>query len=166
MSTDVHKSGPLRGALVPALVSLAAAFGVAALGGMATASSVETWYATLQKPAFNPPNGIFAPVWTTLYALMAIAAWRVWQASSGPVRRRAIGLYAAQLVLNLGWSWLFFGLRQPGLALAEIAVLLVAVVLTGLTFWRIDRPAGLMFVPYAAWVAFASLLNFEIWRLN
>lgn len=166
MSTDVQKSGPLRGAVIAALVSLTAAFGVAALGGLATASSVETWYTTLQKPAFNPPNGVFAPVWTTLYALMAIAAWRVWQASSGAVRRRAIGLYAVQLALNLGWSLLFFGLRQPGLALAEIAVLLVAVVLTGLTFWRIDRPAGLMFAPYTAWVAFASLLNFEIWRLN
>lgn len=164
MSTDVHK--PLGGGLISALVSLAAAFAVAALGGLATASSVDTWYATLQKPGFNPPNTVFAPVWTTLYALMAIAAWRVWRAASGATRRRATALYAAQLALNLGWSLIFFGLRQPGLALVEIALLFAAVVLTGLTFWRIDRPAGLLFVPYAAWVAFAALLNFEIWRLN
>jgi tryptophan-rich sensory protein len=160
-----------RGGLVSAAVSVAIALAVGAIGGFATASSVTTWYVGLNKPAFNPPNAVFGPVWTTLYVLMALAAWRVWRAgppgSSGGGRRRlALILYAVQLALNLAWSLIFFGLRQPGLALAEIAVLLAAVFATSAAFWRIDRPAGLMMVPYAAWVAFASLLNLEIWRLN
>ncbi|MCI3135641.1 TspO/MBR family protein [Phenylobacterium aquaticum] len=153
--------------LLPAVISIVLALAVGAIGGLATASSVTSWYVTLTKPVFNPPNAVFGPVWTTLYILMAVAAWRVWEvAPAGPVRRRAITLYAAQLGLNLAWSLIFFGLRRPDLALAEIAVLLAAVIATAIAFWRIDRPAGLMLVPYAAWVSFASVLNFAIWRLN
>lgn len=148
------------------LVSLGLALGAGAIGGLATASSIPTWYAGLAKPDFNPPNGVFGPVWTTLYVLMAVAAWRVWR--TPPDRRRSVALvlYGAQLVLNLLWSLVFFGLRQPGWALVDIAMLLAAVVATAVAFWRIDRPAGLMLAPYAAWVSFASVLNFEIWRLN
>lgn len=136
------------------------------IGGLATASSVTTWYAGLIKPPFNPPNAVFGPVWTTLYVLMALAAWRVWRAGPAARRRPGLILYAAQLALNLGWSLIFFGLRQPAIALAEVALLLAAVVATAVAFWHADRPAGLMMIPYAAWVAFASVLNFEIWRLN
>ncbi|MBS0364059.1 MAG: tryptophan-rich sensory protein [Proteobacteria bacterium] len=156
---------PSRG-LLAAGVSLAAALAVAGLGGWATASSVSTWYVGLHKPAFTPPNWLFGPVWTALYLLMALAAWRVWRAA-GPVERRApLGLYAAQLALNLAWSVLFFGLRRPDLALGEIALLLAAILATIYAFARIDRWAAGLMVPYAAWVAFASALNFEVWRLN
>ena len=160
-------TGGWRGGLVSAAASVAIALAVGAVGGFATASSVTTWYAGLNKPSFNPPNGVFAPVWTTLYVLMALAAWRVWRADAADGRRRsALVLYAVQLALNLAWSLIFFGLRQPGLALGEVALLMAAAIATDAAFWRIDRPAGLMMAPYAAWVAFASVLNLEIWRLN
>ncbi len=153
--------------LIAAIRSIAIALAVAGLGGLATASSVSTWYAGLNKPVFNPPNAVFGPVWTTLFVLMAIAAWRVWRpATLGGARRMALTFYVVQLALNLAWSLIFFGLRQPGLALGEVVLLLASVVATAVLFWRIDRPAGLMMVPYATWVTFASLLNFEIWRLN
>lgn len=149
------------------LASIALALAVSVIGGLATASSVTTWYAGLNKPAFNPPNAVFGPVWTTLYVLMALAAWRVWRAGSGGgPRSPALVLYALQLALNLAWSLIFFGLRQPALALAEIVILLAAIVATIAAFWRVDRPAALMMTPYAAWVAFATVLNWEIWRLN
>jgi tryptophan-rich sensory protein len=138
-----------------------------AIGAVATVSSVATWYAGLRKPSFDPPNGVFGPVWTVLYVLMAVAAWRVWRARPAEGRRRpALVLYAAQLMLNLAWSLIFFGLRQPALALAEIVVLWVAVVACAAAFWRADRAAGLMMAPYLAWVSFAAVLTFEIWRLN
>ena len=166
MTADAIKSRLPRG-LPAALVSIAVALGVGAIGGFATASSVTTWYAGLNKPLFNPPNAVFAPVWTALYLLMALAAWRVWRsAPAGRPRRTALAIYAVQLALNLAWSLIFFGLRQPALALAEVAVLLRAVIACTAAFWRLDRAAGLMMAPYAAWVAFASVLTFEIWRLN
>lgn len=157
---------PGRGWL-SAAVSVGLALAVGAVGGLATASSVTSWYPGLEKPAFNPPNAVFGPVWTMLYVLMALAAWRVWRAgATGRLRRTALILYGVQLALNLGWSLLFFGLRQPGLALGEIVVLFAALLATGVAFFRVDRPAGLMMIPYGAWVAFATVLNFEIWRLN
>lgn len=148
------------------LVSAALVVVVGTLGGLSTASSVATWYSTLHKPAFNPPNAVFGPVWSLLYLMMAVAAWRVWRRPGSPGRRPALALYAFQLGLNLGWSCLFFGLRQPGWALGEIGVLLAFVLGTAAAFARLDRLAGLLLIPYAAWVAFAAALTFEIWRLN
>ncbi len=139
---------------------------VAALGGAATASSVGNWYPTLAKPAFNPPNWIFAPVWTALYFMMAVAGWRVWRSDGLRRARWALTLFALQLALNLAWSILFFGMHSIGAALIEIVVLLLAILATALAFWRRDRAAGMLFVPYAAWVAFAAVLNAAIWRLN
>jgi benzodiazapine receptor len=165
MTTQPMTPGAPRG-WIAAILSIAITLAVGALGALATASSVSNWYAGLTKPAFNPPNGVFGPVWTTLYVLMAVAAWRVWRAGPESGRRPALALYAVQLLLNLAWSLIFFGLRQPGLALGEVVLLLAAVLATTLVFWRVDRPAGLIMVPYAAWVSFASLLNYEIWRLN
>jgi tryptophan-rich sensory protein len=153
--------------LLAAMLSIAAALAVGVIGALATASSVTTWYPTLHKPPFNPPNAVFGPVWTTLYVLMAVAAWRVWRTEAADERRRAaLILYVVQLALNLAWSLIFFGLRQLALALADIALLLAAVLACAIAFWRADGPAGLMMIPYAAWVAFASVLNFAIWRLN
>ena len=166
MTTQPIKTGA-PGGLPSAIIFVVSALAVGAIGGFATASSVTTWYAGLNKPAFNPPNGVFAPVWTSLYLLMAASAWRVWRAGpAGGRRRGAIILYAVQLALNLAWSLIFFGLRRPDLALVEVALLLAAVVTTAILFWSRDRLAGVMMVPYAAWVGFASLLNFAIWRLN
>jgi tryptophan-rich sensory protein len=148
-------------------LSLLAVFAVGALGGLATSSSVDTWYGGLQKPAFAPPNVVFGPVWSTLYVCMAVAAWRVWRAEApDAARRRALQVYGVQLVLNLIWSVIFFGLRQPGAAFLELVLLLGAILLTLRLFLRVDRPAGLLMAPYALWVTFAGLLNFEIWRLN
>jgi len=133
---------------------------------MATATSVGTWYPTLVKPAFNPPNWMFAPVWTALFFMMAIAAWRVWRRDGLRNARWALMLFALQLALNLSWSIVFFGLRSIGWALVEIVVLLLAILATTLVLWQRDRVAGMLFIPYAAWVAFATVLNAAIWRLN
>jgi tryptophan-rich sensory protein len=139
---------------------------VAALGGAVTASSVDTWYVALAKPAFNPPGWVFGPVWTVLYLLMAFAAWRVWRLGAASEARVALGAWGIQLALNLCWSFIFFGARMIGVALAEIIVLLAAILVTAILFWRIDRLAGALLVPYAAWVAFAVVLNAALWRLN
>ncbi len=139
---------------------------VAAAGGAVTATSVGTWYAGLAKPAFNPPNWVFGPVWTALYLMMAFAGWRVWRRLRAREVRLALGAWALQLALNLGWSFVFFGARLIGAALAEIALLLAAILATAVLFWRIDRVAGALFVPYAAWVAFATALNAALWHLN
>lgn len=146
-------------------VSLAASLAVSAIGGQITATSVGDWYQALAKPPLNPPDWIFAPVWITLYVLMAVAAWRVWDrgvAGAG----RALRIYALQLALNLGWTCLFFGLRRPELALIEIAALLAAILWTIAAFRGQDRIAAWLLAPYAAWVAFATYLNAGIVALN
>lgn len=135
------------------------------VGGRVTAPAVASWYPALVKPSFNPPDWIFAPIWTVLYVLMGIAAWRVWRMPP-PGRRRALGLFLVQLALNLGWSLVFFGLQAVGAALIEIGVLFSLIIATMIAFWRLDRWAGLLFLPYAVWVGFAAILNFTIWRLN
>jgi tryptophan-rich sensory protein len=139
---------------------------VSGIGGAITATSVGAWYQTLVKPPFNPPDWVFAPVWTVLYCLMAVAAWRVWRRPDHGRTERALAVFVLQLVLNLLWSFLFFGLQRIGLALVEIGFLLLVLVVNTHLFWRVDRWAGLLFVPYVAWVAFASLLNGAIWWLN
>mgnify|MGYP000846980453 CR=1 FL=1 len=154
------------GSILGLCVSLALTLAVGLAGALATAHSVDTWYATLSKPPFNPPNWIFGPVWTTLYVLMSVAAWRIWLRADGSRRRNALALYALQLGLNCGWSLVFFGQRAPLPALVELAVLLAAVIATTVAFWRIQRSAALLLAPYLAWSSFAFVLNFEIWRLN
>ena len=135
------------------------------LGQVATFPNLAPWYAGLAKPSFNPPNWIFGPVWFSLYALMAVAVWRLLGASA-PQKRAALILFFVQLAFNAAWSWLFFGLHAPLLGLCDIVPQWLLVVATMLVFWRIDRMAGLCLLPLTFWVAFASLLNFEIWRLN
>lgn len=148
------------------VVFLFGCLGVLAAGGAATASSVGTWYQALQKPPFNPPDWLFAPVWTALYVMMAVAGWRVWRAYGLRGARAALALFGIQLALNLAWSFVFFGYRLIGAALVEIIVLLAAIVATTILFWKRDRLAGLLFIPYAGWVAFATILNFALWQLN
>lgn len=145
---------------------LALCLAVSALGGAVTSTSVDTWYQALQKPFFNPPDWVFAPVWTTLYVLMAIAGWRVWRCPATEARRAALLLFALQLGLNLLWSVLFFGLQRIDLALVEIVLLLVAIAANTLSFWRIDAAAGALLVPYVIWVGYATALNGALWLLN
>ena len=145
---------------------VALCLGIGALGAAVVATSVDTWYAELAKPPFTPPDHVFGPIWTVFYVLMAIAAWRVWRAADRDTRRGPLTLFALQLALTLGWTVVFFGLEKIGAALATIVVLDVGVVVTTLAFRSIDRWAGLLMVPYLAWVAFATVLNIAIWRLN
>ena len=145
---------------------VALCLGIGALGGSVVATSVDTWYADLAKPPFTPPDHVFGPIWTVFYVLMAIAAWRVWRAADRDTRRGPLTLFALQLALTLGWTVVFFGLQKIGAALATIVVLDVGVVVTTLAFRSIDRWAGLLMVPYLAWVVFATVLNIAIWRLN
>lgn len=146
--------------------ALALCFAVSSLGGLITAQSVGTWYQDLAKPPFNPPDWLFAPVWTTLYLLMAVAAWRVWRRAGWRDGRTALIAFAAQLALNLGWSAAFFGLRMPGSAFVVVLVLLAAIAVTARLFWTVDRLAGILLAPLLAWVGFATALNAAIWRLN
>lgn len=137
------------------------------IGSVFTAPAIAGWYTTIAKPELNPPAWVFGPVWTTLFALMGIAAFLVWK--QGLERRDvriALGIFVAQLALNTLWSILFFGLQNPGAAFIEIVILWFAILATIVAFARISRPAGWLLVPYILWVSFASYLNFSIWMLN
>ncbi len=125
-----------------------------------TLFSPDGWYATLRKPSWTPPGWLFGPVWTALYTTMATAAWLVWQRVG--LAHVALKLYAAQLVVNILWSPLFFGLKRPDWAFIDVCILWGLVVLTTGAFWRISKLAGVLFVPYLAWVSFAGVLNFTI----
>ena len=152
---------------LPALIGfVAGCLVIAGVGGAVTSLTVDDWYQTLVKPSFNPPDGVFAPVWTTLYVMMGVAAWRVWRRREASTRGRALVFFGVQLGLNLLWSVLFFGLMLVGAALVEIVVLLAAIIATTVAFARIDRPAAWLMMPYAAWVTFALVLNGAIWWLN
>jgi len=140
--------------------------GIGGLGGAVTVSNLTDWYPTLNKPSFNPPNWVFRPVWTTLFVMMGVAAWRVWRVADRDTARGPLALFALQLAVNLGWSVAFFGLRSPGLAVAVIIVLDLLVLATALNFRRIDGLSAMLLVPYLAWIAFATVLNVAIWRLN
>ncbi|MBS7229785.1 tryptophan-rich sensory protein [Flavobacterium psychroterrae] len=133
-----------------------------------TRPSVETWYPTIIKPVFNPPNWIFMPMWTLLYILMAVAAGLVWDKikEQNEEVKKALGFFLIQLTLNAIWSYLFFGLKNPMLALIEIALLWLMIYETYLKFMKINKTAGYLLIPYMAWVAFAAILNASIWWLN
>ncbi len=143
-----------------------ATFAAGAVGSVFTAQSVSTWYAALAKPDWTPPGWLFSPVWITLYAMMALAAWLVWRQGGFRPAAGALALYLVQLGLNATWSGLFFGLRSPGLAFAELILLWVAIGLTAVAFWRHSRWAALLLVPYLVWTTFAGALNLAVWRMN
>ncbi|MCQ1534197.1 tryptophan-rich sensory protein [Methanosarcina sp. KYL-1] len=138
-----------------------------ALGSLYTASSLEIWYAVLEKPAFNPPSWVFFPVWVTLYTLMGISLYLVWEKGLQQKEVKVgIVLFGIQLGLNTLWSFLFFGLRSPYYAFIEILFLWLAIFLTIVQFSRISKTASILLVPYILWVSFAALLNYQIWVLN
>jgi tryptophan-rich sensory protein len=141
-------------------------FAAAGIGGAVTTPKIATWYATLTKPSWNPPNWIFGPVWSALYFCMAVAAWLVWRQGGFSGAKVPLTLFAVQLTLNVLWSCIFFGLEKPGLAFVEVLLLWTAIAATMIVFWQRSMIAGILFVPYLAWVSFASFLNFTIWRLN
>lgn len=163
----MERSASARWRIVPALlVFLALAYGVAALGGIATSRSVNTWYQTLDKPSWTPEGGTIGAVWSILYFCMAVAAWLVWMRTGTRGGVVPLGLWMLQLALNLAWSVLFFGFRSPGLAFVDLAALWLAVLATTAAFFRWSRLAGVLFLPYLAWVAFAGVLNAAVWWMN
>ena len=146
------------------LVCIVVCLGAAGIGSLLTTPSLRPWYEGLSKPRWNPPNWLFGPVWTILYLAMAIAAWLVWRKAG--LTAAPMQLFLTQLVLNVAWSALFFRLRSPGLAFAEIVVLWFAILATTIEFWRAVPAAGWLLLPYLIWVGYATALNFSIWRLN
>ncbi len=157
----------MKNKLLYIVISVIICLAVGFLSGFATQSSVGTWYVTLNKPSFNPPNYLFAPVWTALYCMMGIAAGIVW--AKGFYHRwvkTALYHFGFQLLLNASWSIVFFGLREPFWAFLIITVLIVVLLLTIQWFNVVSKPAALLLIPYLAWVCFAALLNYKIWVLN
>lgn len=149
---------------------LAAALGTGALASWMVRGEIAGWYADLVQPKIAPPNAVFGPVWTVLYILMAVAVWLVWQTHKTArhpwARRTGMWFWWAQLVLNFGWTLIFFRAHAMGWALVEICVLWAMIALTLSDFWRVQRLASALMVPYLLWVTFAGVLNFEFWRLN
>lgn len=141
---------------------------VGASGAIFTARGLAAWYATLQRPALAPPNWVFGPVWTTLFALMGVAVWLVWRSIDRNPRLvpLALGLFAVHFAVNLAWSAVFFGMQAIGPGLAVILVLWVLILATMWTFGRIDRRAAVLLIPYLLWVSFAAYLNYRFWVLN
>lgn len=163
------------------VVCVVVCFAAAGVGGIATSRSVTTWYRTLERPSWSPPDWLFGPVWTLLYAMMAVAAFLVWRRAFGggggvraggeipdvrPAARVALVVFGVQLVLNALWSWLFFAMRSPLAGLVEIVVLWMAIAATIALFWPLSRVAAGLMVPYLAWVSFATALNGALWWLN
>ncbi len=134
--------------------------------GSAVLVSIDGWYAALSKPSWNPPAWVFGPAWTLLYGMMAVAAWLVWREGGWKVQGRSLGLFLLQWVLNALWTPIFFGMHRPGPAFAEIVMLWLVLAATLWSFWRVKKAAGVLLMPYLAWVSFAAVLNFTIWRLN
>ena len=148
----------------PLYLFLLLTLGVGAAASLFTTPQIPIWYASLNHPSIAPPNYVFGPVWTTLYIMMAFAAWRVWKVSG--LRSMEMAAFALQLLLNFAWSLVFFALHSIGGALAEIIALDLAVLTTIILFFRRDSIAGLLFLPYLGWTAFATVLNHAFWRLN
>jgi tryptophan-rich sensory protein len=141
------------------------AFATAAIGAAATVNARE-FYAQLVRPAWAPPGWLFGPVWSALYAFMGFAAWRVWKQHGWGGAKVALGLFIVQLAVNALWSWLFFAWHRGAWALAEILLLWVLIAATLLQFWKKDRWAGVLLVPYLGWVTFATALCYSTWKLN
>jgi len=137
------------------------------IGSFFTSPAITTWYATLQKPSFAPPNWVFFPVWTSLFIMMGISLFLVWQKGWDDKKVKiAIYIFAVQLVMNILWSVAFFGFRSPLLGLMEIIILWITILATTLSFIKVSRTAAYLLIPYIIWVTFAAILNYSIWRLN
>ena len=147
-------------------ISLLITLTVGGISGYATANSIGTWYATLNKPPFNPPNWLFGPVWTLLYVLMGIALYLVWRLPASSAQKTALAVFGFQLLLNFLWSFIFFKFHFIGWALLEIIVLWGAILLTIIVFSHLSKTSSWLLLPYLLWVSFASFLNYTLWNLN
>ena len=157
------KFSDMKKLFISILICLFAGF----IGSFFTSSAIPTWYTTLQKPSFAPPNWVFFPVWTTLFIMMGISLFLVWQKGWEDKKvKTAIYIFAGQLVLNALWSIAFFGFKSPLLGLMEIIILWIAIAATILSFMKVSRTAAYLLIPYIIWVSFAAILNFSIWGLN
>lgn len=167
LRTDLGRLGRER-PLVALVLSVLVVEIVGASGALFTAQGLAQWYDTLARPALAPPNWVFGPVWTTLFALIGVALWLVWQRTEAAPRdvRLALGVFVVHFVFNLGWSAAFFGLQRIGLGLVVILVLWVLILATMWAFGRVDRRAAVLLVPYLLWVSFAAYLNYGFWVLN
>ena len=160
------KKGKL-GNIIKLLISVIVCECAGLIGSIFTTGAIPTWYAALQKPSFTPPNWLFAPVWSTLYLLMGIAAFLVWRKGLADRQVRiALIIFLIQLILNILWSVVFFGLESPLSGLIVIIVLWIAILITILRFWKISHAAAWLLVPYIVWVSIATALNASIWALN
>ncbi len=139
--------------------------GAGLLGSIFTTPNIKTWYASLIRPDIAPPNWVFGPVWTLIFTLMGISLYLLWR-NDFKGAKLALLFFVIQIVLNIFWSVLFFGLHNPFWSFIEIIVLLIFIILTAIYFWKAHTWAGALFIPYVLWVSFASILNFEFWRLN
>ena len=147
-------------------ISLIIPLAIGFTGSFFTSSSVNTWYTTLNKPSFNPPNWIFAPVWTILFIMMGVSLYLVWTAPDSASKKTAYLIFATQLILNVTWSGLFFALQRPLYAGIEIIILWIVILINIVKFYSISKPAGWLLVSYILWVSFASYLNWQIFLLN
>jgi tryptophan-rich sensory protein len=160
-----HASGPDSPSQYrPLYVFLILTLGVGALASIVTTPSIPDWYARLVKPPFSPPDWLFAPVWTALYILMAVAGWRAWRITGTYSIEMAV--FGLQLAFNGLWSFIFFAAHQIGSALLELAILWLLILSTAILFWRRNAAAGILLLPYLAWTGFAVALNLAIWALN
>ncbi len=148
------------------LISCFVCLALSVLSGVSVANQVVDWYSTINKPTWNPPSYVFAPVWTILYILIGIAGARIWHFGEGALRKQALLLFIIQLILNYSWTPIFFGLHNISLSLVVILTLVFLIILTIRLFMKIDRPAAYLLIPYLIWVTFASYLNYSIFMLN
>ena len=139
---------------------------IGSLSGLANVGSINTWYAQLNKPSFNPPGYLFGPVWTVLYLLMGISLYLIWKSHDGKIWEYALIVFGVQMVLNFAWSFIFFYFRQPGWALADIVALWIFILIMIFVFYKINKVSALIQIPYLLWVSFATVLNASIWSLN
>lgn len=148
------------------IISLALPLTIGAIAGIFTSKAIPNWYSTLNQPSFNPPNWLFGPVWTTLYILLGISLYIVWTLPPGKERNMGLIAFGIQLVLNFGWSFLFFYFKNPGLALIEIIILWISIVFVLIFFYKLKPIAAYLNIPYLLWVSFATILNAAYFKLN
>ncbi len=156
-----------RGNVFKVIIAIAVSELAGIIGSVFTMPAIPEWYASLIKPALAPPSWVFGPVWVSLFALMGVASFLVWQKGLEQSKVKiALSLFIVQLILNVAWSAVFFGLRDPGMAFVEIIILWIAIFAAIVAFAKVSKTAAFLLLPYLAWVSFASYLNFAIWSLN